>query len=137
MEQFLQFAQAHWQLFAALFVIAIAITVFELQSQANSLAITPQVAVNWINHEQAIVVDIRNQESFAKGHIIGSKSIPSENIATALKHKNKPVLIVCTRGSESEKSALVLKKAGVEKVAILKGGIESWVAAELPLEKNK
>ncbi len=144
MEQFLQFATAHWQLFLALLVILGAILVFELKTQADSVAISPQTAIDWINRQEAVVVDIRSQEAFAKGHIIHSQSILTNDVVAALtqgknanKYKNKPILVVCARGIQAEKTAALLKKEGLEKVAILKGGIEGWIAADLPLEKNK
>lgn len=145
MEQLLQFFIAHWQLSAALVIILAAISVFEWKIKANgALSITPQMAIEWINRQDAVVVDIRDKESFRKGHIIHSQSIEPNNVVSALtqgkdakKYKDKPILVVCAKGISAEKTATLLKKEGVAKVAILKGGISSWMAADLPLEKNK
>lgn len=145
MNQFLQFLTNHWQLFACLVVILGIILVFELKMQAgNAASISPQTAVDWINHQDAVIIDIRDREAFRKGHIVNSQSIEPANVVMALtteknteKNKSKPILVVCTQGISSQKTAALLKKEGFEKVAVLKGGINSWTAADLPLEKSK
>ena len=109
----------------------------------SAAAINPQKAIEWINRQSAHVIDIRDREAFRKGHIINSESIEPANVVTVVtqgkqaeKYKNHPILIVCAAGVSSQKIATELKKEGVENVAILKGGIQAWTSADLPLEKK-
>ena len=135
----------HWPLFVSLVLLLIVILVFELQAKAKGPAIIdPSTAVEWMNHQSAIVIDIRDKEAFRKGHIIHSQSIePAHVVSTvtdekqAEKYRDKPILLVCAQGVSAQKTAVLLQKEGIEKVAVLKGGIQAWTAADLPLEKNK
>jgi rhodanese-related sulfurtransferase len=140
MEKGWPFIVNHWELFAALVVVLAVILVFERKAKAEGPSVLdPQSAVGWINHEQAIVIDIRDRDAFRKGHIINSESIQPANVVTAVKgekYKDKPILIVCAQGISSAKTAALLKKEGIEKVATLKGGIQAWKSADLPLEKK-
>lgn len=140
-EKGLPFIQGHWELFAGLLVILIVIFIFEKKTKANNAeSIDPQTAVEWINRQNAIVIDIRDREAFRKGHIINSESIEPANVVSAItqaeKYRNNPVLIVCAQGLSAMKTAAQLKKEGWDKVAVLKGGIQAWVSADLPLEKK-
>ncbi len=138
------FIVSHWELFIALFVVLGIILVFERKAKAGSaVALNPQQAVDWMNRQQAIVIDIRDREAFRKGHIINSESMEPANVVSVVtegkqaeKYKDKPILIVCAQGVSAAKTAALLKKAGIEKVAILKGGIQAWTAADLPLDKK-
>lgn len=93
-----------------------------------------------INKEDAVVLDIRPAAEFKKGHILGSKQIKQEQInkaefASLEKDKDKPIIVVCAMGMTSKKTASQLLKAGFEKVSVLKGGINAWQAASLPVSK--
>lgn len=140
MEKGWPFMVSHWELFAALVVVLAAILFFERKTKAESASVLdPQSAVGWINHENAVVIDIRDRDAFRKGHIINSESIEPANVLTAIKaekYKDKPILVVCNQGVSSAKTAALLKKEGIEKVATLKGGIQAWKSADLPLEKK-
>lgn len=145
MEQFIQFAMHHWQLVLALVVILVLIAGFEIKTRAgNAPSINVQEAVRWINHQDAVIIDIRPQEAFNKGHIVHAQSMAPDNVVTALtqgkhaeKYQDKPIIVVCAQGLQAQKIAGLLKKANMAQVAILKGGISSWTAADLPLKKTK
>lgn len=140
-EKGLPFIIVHWELFLALLIVLGIILVFERKAKINSAStLDPQRAIEWINHQHAVIIDIRDREAFRKGHIINSESIEPTNVVSVItqgkQYENKPILIVCAQGVSSAKIASQLKKEGVEKVAILKGGIQSWTSADLPLEKK-
>lgn len=145
MNVFWQFAMSHWQLFGCLVLILVMILVFEIKMKGeNAPSLTTQEAIEWINRKDAFVVDIRPQEAFRKGHILNSQSVEPNAVVKMLtegkgaaKYKGKPILVICTQGIQAQKTAALLKKAGMADVAILKGGINSWISADLPLEKSK
>ncbi|MDD4881402.1 MAG: rhodanese-like domain-containing protein [Gallionellaceae bacterium] len=99
----------------------------------------PQEAVMLFNHEDALVLDVRENSEYADGHIGKSKHIPLgqlKNQLTSLeKYKAKPVVVVCRTGSRSGHACGVLRKAGFENVSNLAGGISAWEQAGLPKEK--
>lgn len=106
---------------------------------ANSGSLTAQGAVQLINRERAVVVDVREPEEFAAGHMTGAKNVPlnqlEEKLAAAVKNKTVPLLLVCATGSRAQRAVAVAKKLGYEQAQAVAGGLKSWKEANLPVEK--
>ncbi len=103
--------------------------------------VTPAELTRMINRENALVVDLSPQADFEKAHIPGSRHVaPSqfdpENKDLA-KVKDRPVVVVCRNGMSAGAAAKRLVKAGFSQVAMLGGGVNQWLAAELPVVKGK
>ncbi|HEY5700622.1 MAG TPA: rhodanese-like domain-containing protein [Gammaproteobacteria bacterium] len=102
--------------------------------------VSPSDATRLINSEDAIVIDVRNEGEFKKGHILNAVHVPqaflNDHLAKLEKHREHPVIITCRAGSESSKSGAVLIGRGFQKVYTLNGGILGWEAANLPLVKD-
>jgi len=102
-------------------------------------SLTTAEAINLINRDHAIVIDVRNDAEFASGHIVDARNIPLDKLAERLnelaKFKDKPVLVNCQRGMRSAKACDILRKAEFTKVNNLAGGIDAWLAAKLPVIK--
>jgi len=102
-------------------------------------SLTTAEAINLINRDHAIVIDVRNDAEFASGHIVDARNIPLDKLAERLnelaKFKDKPVLVNCQRGMRSAKACNILRKAEFTKVNNLAGGIDAWLAAKLPVVK--
>jgi len=96
-------------------------------------------AINLINRNHALVLDVRNDAEFAGGHIVDAKHIPLDKLAERLtelnKYKDKPILVNCQRGARSAKACDILRKAGFTQVNNLQGGLDAWLAAKLPVLK--
>ena len=109
-----------------------------LQGAANT-GLTPAGAVQLINREKAVVVDVGDAEEFAAGHVGGAKSIPlkdlEEKLPAMVKNKALPLILVCQRGVRSNQAVTIAKKLGYEKAQALGGGLNAWKAASLPTEK--
>jgi rhodanese-related sulfurtransferase len=106
---------------------------------ANSGSLTAQGAVQLINRERAVVVDVREPEEFAAGHMTGAKNVPlnqlEEKLTAAVKNKAVPLLLVCATGSRAQRAVAVAKKLGYEQAQAVAGGLKSWKEANLPVEK--
>ena len=50
--------------------------------------------------------------------------------------KAKPVLAIGANAREATQAATVLRRAGIETVFTLKGGLAAWTKQHLPLEKK-
>jgi len=102
-------------------------------------SLTTAEAINLINRDHAMVIDVRNDAEFASGHIVDARNIPLDKLAERLnelaKFKDKPVLVNCQRGMRSAKACDILRKAEFTKVNNLAGGIDAWLAAKLPVIK--
>lgn len=102
--------------------------------------ISPALATQMINQQDALILDIRQDNEYVGGHIVNSKHIPlsylNDRLGELEKHKNKPVIAVCRSGHRSSHACSVLKKAGFESVYNLSGGVMAWESANLPLTKS-
>ena len=96
-------------------------------------------AVQFMNRDKAVVVDINEPAEFAAGHVVGSRNIPltqlEQQLPASVKNKASPLLIVCATGTRSSRALAVAKKLGYENAQVLGGGLTAWKAAALPLEK--
>ena len=97
-------------------------------------------ATQLMNRQDALVVDLRPAPEFAKGHILGAKSVPLAELEKRAgeldKHKAKPVIVHCADGNRSGNGATVLRKLGFGNVVNLTGGYTAWLQAGLPVEKK-
>lgn len=109
-------------------------------SRGGSSAVSPQEAVQLMNKEKAVVIDVCETAEFAAGHVTGSRNIPLGSLDGGVKglpaNKTQPVVLVCARGSRAQRAAGVLKKLGHERVHVLAGGMAAWREAGLPVEKT-
>ena len=141
MERILEFASAHAFLVSA-FLLSFFLLVFtELRRKANKLLnIGPVEAVSLMNKD-AVIVDLRSTEAFARGHIVNAKNIPFDEFGSRqeslLGSKSKPVIAVCDSGVTSNKAITELRKSGFELAFGLEGGMTAWTQAGLPVVTGK
>ena len=96
-------------------------------------------AVQLINREKAVLIDVSEPAEYAAGHAVGAKSVPLGELeaSTALpKNKALPLVVVCPTGTRAGRAVATLKKLGFENARALAGGLEAWRAANLPVEKT-
>ena len=107
---------------------------------AGGGSLTAAGAVQLINREKAVVIDVCEANEFAAAHIGGAKHIPLDQLETKLpglvKNKALPLILVCQSGSRSSRAVAVAKKLGYEQAQSLSGGLSAWRAANLPVEKT-
>lgn len=140
MGQLGQFILNHWGLWLALILILLLIFINEsLEQKKRAKEVSPQAAVNLINHDNATVIDLRDADSFRSGHIIDAIRATADDFTQQRmdKYKNKPLLLVCARGLQSAQLAAKLREQGFSQPIVLAGGISAWQTAELPLVKGK
>ena len=96
-------------------------------------------AVQLINRERAVVVDVSETEEFAQGHVGGAKNVPvgqlEQRLPEVVKNKTLPLILVCPSGARANRALAVAKKLGYEKAQVLAGGLKAWKEANLPVEK--
>lgn len=97
-------------------------------------------AINLINRNHALVLDVRGDAEFSGGHIVDAKHIPLDQLTERLnelnKYKDKPILVNCQRGARSAKACEILRKAEFKQLHNLQGGLDAWLAAKLPVVKG-
>ena len=96
-------------------------------------------AVQSINREKAIVIDVREAAEYDAGHITNAKNVPvaqlEERLPQVAKNKALPIVLVCDKGARASRAQAVAKKLGYEKAQVLAGGMKAWRDASMPVVK--
>jgi rhodanese-related sulfurtransferase len=140
MDQLLEYALRHPYLVGLAVAMALAVLTFELRSRGqNYSAVRPQEAIQLMN-QGAQVYDLRVKEAFLAGHVSGAKHLdPSQldSAADTLKRlKERLLLLICEDGQAATRLTRQLHASGFTKVFNLRGGLVSWRAENLPLQKG-
>ena len=102
--------------------------------------LSPMDATRLINHEDAVIVDVRTDGEYRQGHIVNALNIPESQLAERLgklnKYRARPIITTCRTGQISAKAGGKLVADGCEKVYSVSGGILAWEGASLPLTKK-
>jgi len=140
MEQYAIFFTQHWVLSLLLLTILLVIAIYELGSKSiGPKRVSPQEVVQLINHDDAVVIDLRDCTSFKQQHIINAINIPADELAQKItvlsKHKCKPIVLVHASGQQLSQVIKNFAKNDFANVSILGGGMRVWCEANLPVEK--
>ncbi len=83
----------------------------------------------------AAVVDVREPDEYAAGHISGALHIPLGRLQAEVARvpRDRPVLTYCAMGERSTTGASLLERAGFVDVRNLEGGMGAWRAAGQPV----
>ncbi len=105
---------------------------------ATGSSLTTAGAVQLINREKAVVVDVCEPDEFAKEHLVGAKNLPfnqlEEKLTSLVKNKEVPLILVCASGKRSNRAVSVAKKLGYANAQSMAGGNKAWKEANLPFD---
>lgn len=142
MEQLFEFAGNN--LFLICLWLAIAILLIWNLSAASiggAKSLNPAEVTRLVNRDDAVIIDLRKQADFAKGHIVNARHVPATQLDEKLDKLrkdigNKPIILCCSNGLESQRCGKQFMQAGFEQVHLIKGGIAAWQQDNLPLVKS-
>ena len=140
-EQVIEFSGNHTLLVAAFVIVLAMIISNEVSRFTRGFDdISPTDVTKLMNHQTAILLDIRTAAENREGHIINSKHIPTNELSTRIKelekHKQDHVIAYCRSGNRSVAACKILKAHGFDNVYNLGGGIMAWESANLPVTKH-
>ena len=135
----MKFIIDNWQLIAV--AIGSAAMLFWPQiNGATGGTLTAAGAVQLMNREKAVVIDVCETEEFAAGHVGGAKNIPlgqlEERLPATVKNKALPLVLVCASGARANRAVGIAKKLGYDNAQAMAGGLKAWREASLPVEKG-
>ena len=92
--------------------------------------ITQEEAKNMMDTQEAIVLDVREQDEFDAGHIPGAVLLPvgtitKDTAATVIPELDSVVLVYCRSGNRSKKASQALVELGYTGIYEF-GGINTW-----------
>ena len=132
----MKFILDNWMLVAIAFSSGFFLLLPVVQGAAAS-GISPTEAVQCMNREKGVVIDVCSADEYAQGHIKGAVNVPLDELETrldkAVKNKSTPVIMVCAAGARSKRAQAMAQKLGYEKVHSLQGGLKAWKEANLPV----
>ncbi|MFC3852292.1 rhodanese-like domain-containing protein [Salinispirillum marinum] len=138
MMQFFAFISEYWMLASAWLAFFFLLILSE--SSRGGKGLSPQETTNMVNSKDAVVIDIRKDDDFRKGHIPNAINIPATAIKSRLteleKYKTKPIIVVCQTGTTANSAGAELRKAGFSEVYRMKGGLLEWQSSRMPLVKS-
>ena len=138
MDRLVEFASGHLLLFVAATILLVLLLGNEvLRILRGERRLSPVDAVRVINNEEALVLDVRSAADFKKGHILNAKNYAlarlTEHEKELSKYKERPILCYCALGSTAPQACERLRKMGFNTVYSLKGGLNAWEGASLPV----
>ncbi len=78
----------------------------------------------------ALLLDCRTQEEFARAHIEGAVLVPLHELGDSIddlrEHEARPIVVHCHHGRRSLQAAAILRGAGFANVRSMAGGIDLW-----------
>jgi rhodanese-related sulfurtransferase len=139
--QISEFTVNHPLLVIAFAVLLGLIFFYEMKIATQRFAsLTPAAAVQLMNKEDVVVLDVREAAETIGGKITRAIQIPVGAVAKRIgeleKHKDKTLLVYCKSGARSGVACKQLGKHGFDKVYSLNGGLMAWQEAHLPLSKK-
>ena len=130
-----QFLGQQWILVAALATTLTMLVLHESRKAGPALSINE--AVQLINNDGGVFLDIRDTADFARGHITDAVHIPAAALAKRgnelEKYRDKPVVVVCKMGQSAGPATKSLRAQGFIRAQKLSGGMMEWDAQKLPV----
>jgi rhodanese-related sulfurtransferase len=127
-----------WVMLAA---VSGAMLFFPMLLGGGGAGVSVTEATMLLNREEGLMLDVREPNEWASGHIANARHIALGQLGSRLseleKFKQKPVIVCCASGNRSSSACGALRKAGFERVYNLAGGIGAWTAAGLPVTTKR
>ena len=102
--------------------------------------LAPAGAVQLVNREKAVLIDICSADEYAAGHAVGARNVPLADLEvrlpTVVKNKALPVVLLCASGARAKRGVAIARTLGYSNVQALAGGLKAWRDANLPVEKS-
>ncbi len=136
----MSFVQNNWMLILVMFLSG-AMLLWPLVQRRLSPAkeIGNLNATHLINHQDAILVDVRETREYEGGRLPKALHIPLSQLDSRsgelAKLTGRPVIAYCASGHRSRSAGNALAKIGFKDIYTLHGGYRAWKDAGLPVEK--
>jgi hydroxyacylglutathione hydrolase len=89
--------------------------------------------------DEVLVLDVRDADEFAQGHIPGSTHIPYAELPDRLSElpTDRPIAAICSGGKRSGLAASILQREGFDDVIhVAQGGVGTWRRSGRPIESG-
>lgn len=100
-----------------------------MTTEASFSHLDIETLAGWLDGDRSLtLVDIRDPQSFAQGHIPGSRHLDNAGVAALLEEapRDTAMVVVCYHGHSSQQAASWLSAQGYGEVYSLDGGFTDW-----------
>src|SRR5512145_770325 len=101
----------------------------------------PEAVVKLIENAQPFVLDVREPKEVEQGRIAGAVAIPIRDIPRSLarlpENRAAPIITYCKVGYRGGLAMATLRMLGYTNVRTIKGGLDAWQKAGLPVDTKK
>jgi len=108
---------------------------------ADFYQVAPEAAQQQIENAKPLIIDVREAAEIAKGKIAGSTNIPIRDLpkmdGKLPANKTAPILVYCQVGYRGGIGMTVLRMWGYTNVKNIRGGLDAWEKAGLPVIEKK
>lgn len=101
--------------------------------------VTPATLKGWLERDEAILVDVREADEYAREHIAGARLHPLSRLTPAAlpRMPGKKLVLQCNSGNRTRQAAAeILAREPIE-LYHLAGGIQAWKRNGLPVEVDR
>lgn len=137
----MEFLQQNWHWAALAAFSGTWLLIEAVRAKADKSLLSPIEATLLINREDAVVIDVREDGEYNKGHIPNARHIPLKDLERRKgeldKLRDRPLILCCASGARSAGAIAALKKAGFEKLFNLRGGLYEWEKAGQPVDRGR
>jgi rhodanese-related sulfurtransferase len=85
--------------------------------------------------QDVILLDVRQPDEYAAGHLEGSFNVPLREVTqnlNLLPDTDATIVVICKVGGRSMLASTVLQLLGYQNIKVLSGGFDAWAAADMP-----
>jgi hydroxyacylglutathione hydrolase len=95
----------------------------------------PEVSVVQLASEKEgnVLLDVREPDEYAHGHVPGAVNLPQSDLASKLDElpRDTRIYVICQGGYRSRRAAQFLRQSGFSDVVSVSGGTSAWIEAGL------
>lgn len=98
--------------------------------------VSPKQLADLLSNPNAYLVDVRDHDEWASGHIDGARSVPLDQLRADPEHElpqQAALIFICAKGSRSLTAAKLAERLGYETIYNVEGGTAAWARAGFPL----
>lgn len=125
---------------STLWLTLLMLTFAAFTSGGSGKPVGTQQLTDLVNRQDGVVLDIRPQADFNKGHVVGAINAPLSKLDSMSKElerfKERPVIVICAQGMTAVNACKQLKKQGFSQLYRLNNGMQAWLADNLPISKK-
>ncbi|HTL31753.1 MAG TPA: rhodanese-like domain-containing protein [Kofleriaceae bacterium] len=99
-------------------------------------SISPTELETLIANQVVDLIDVRNPDEWATGHIPGARLVPLDTFRAdpdAYLRHGTTIVFICAKGVRSMQAAKLAERFGYESLYNLEGGTKEWARLELPI----